>query len=431
MREIEFIDYVTPKMTGEPSKVSHSQILSTVNGHSFIPLATYAVNIPDMPSAKEFGFNLIQSYQFTGMSIKDQTAYLDAAKSNGLMVFVQLDGAKKLTPEKVDEIKSTVLRYKDHPAVYAWYLADEPSIATDEPANLNSLYKWIKNADPNHQVISSNWELWNFKYACDLDMPQLYNGIPSRLTPNLDNYIKGYAQHKKDWVAIINSYDSGWSDEPGRKSMNPTSAFEKLASDGFKDGDPEWETEKKYWQPLLDNLANPESVGFYPSKSFPNTPEAIRSSFYWAFVHGSNGVYYWLFTNPDYPLNLRWGWHTIFYQPRLANALKNTLGELKDLSKFLVNPSSESISFKDNKNPGMYVWSKIVDKIRAIIIINETGEEYNGEIDLSSLNIPTRTLKVYNEDEREIKLENGILKDYFSKEEVHVYFVLPTEYLDK
>lgn len=422
--EISFIDYVTPQFTGEASVVTYSQTKSDVNGRPFLPLGVYGVNPNDMPSACDFGFNLVQSYQFFDLSTEKQREFLDAAQQNRLMVFAGLNwaGNAKATEEYLTKLKTIVNTFKSHPALYAWYLADEPYIATSTPEKLKEVYDWIKQADPNHPVISSNWELGNFKDCCDADMRQLYQGVPYRLSPGLEPYLERENKDIKTWVAIINSYDSGWGDD-GKKSMNPTTAFDKLANAGFDKNSPEWKAEEEYWQPLLENLANPEAAGFYPSVTFPNTPEAVRSSFYWAFAHGSNGVYYWLYSNPEGGLNLRWGWYTIFFQPRLCDALRSTLSELKELSKFLVNPSEHSISFKDERYTGIYVWSKIIDRRRIVVIINETGSDFSGEIDLSDLYIPSRTLKVYKEDEREIKLDGNTLTESFKKDEVHVYFV--------
>lgn len=418
-------DYTAPVISDGPSVVVYSQTQSTVNGKPFIPLGIYGVNPPDMPCAAELGFNLVQSYQFFGMSGEEQNKYLDTAKENGLMVFASLNGTQKLTEEHIAKIKATVMAHKDHPALYAWYLADEPSVKHTDSTEFKAIYDWIKETDRNHPVINSNWELWNFKDACDADMRQLYDGVASKLTVDFENYMKNSNKGEKTWVAIINSYDSGWNG-PGVTvpTMNPTSAFRALADKGIKDGDPEWEEEEQRWQPLLDNLGNPEAAGMHTSVSFPDTPEKVRGAFYWAFAHGSNGVYYWLFSNPEGSLNLRWGWYTLFYQPQLCEAVKSTLAEIGELSEYLVNPHLDYTSFKDEANPGFFVWSKCVDSKRLVIVINETGKEYSGiSVDLSPLGLSAENLKVFKEDGRILTLENGMLEDSFKEDEAHVYFV--------
>lgn len=419
---VAFKDYVSPKMSTGPSVVTYSQTASTVNGRPFLPLGIYAVNAAEMPKVKELGFNLVQSYQFFDMAKAQKKEYLDTARKNGLMVFAGLNGTKQLTKKHIVEIKKTVNAFKNHPALYAWYLADEPEIKKTKPAELKAVYDWIKQMDPNHPVISSNWELGNFKDACDVDMRQLYQGVPCRLTFGLEGYLKN--KQDKAWVAILNSYDSGWGAEKGTKSINPTTAFSKLAENGFKDGDTEWEKEEACWLSLLKNPSAPGKAGFQTSVSFPNTPEEIRGAFYWALAHGSNGVYYWLFSDPNGTLNLRWGWYTIFFQPRLCAALQSTLGELKELSPYLINSSRDSTSFKDKANSGMFVWSKVAGKKRIVIVLNETGKDFKGNVDFGPLGLSSRKLRVYKEDERIISLENNKLKDSFKKDEAHVYFVM-------
>ena len=117
-------DYVTPVLTDTTSVVYYSQTNSIVNGQPFIPLGIYAVGVKDMPTVKDFGFNLVQSYQFFGMPDEEKKEYLDEAFRNGLMVFAGLNGAHKLA-ENTEKIKETVNTFKNHPALYAWYLADE------------------------------------------------------------------------------------------------------------------------------------------------------------------------------------------------------------------------------------------------------------------------------------------------------------------
>lgn len=420
-----FVDYTEPFLTDSLSVVSYSQLKSTVNGRPFIPLGIYGVNVPDMPRVKDFGFNLVQSYQFFSMSEEDKQEYLNVAWENGLMVFAGLDGARDLTEEKVAKIHATVEKFKTHPALYAWYLADEPSVKNVKVEDFQALYDWIKRVDPNHPVITSNWEIGNFKDACDADMRQLYNGVPYRLSPGLADYLYKENKGERTWVAILNSYDSGW-EGPGVtvKTLNPTTAFGELDKKGLKNGDVEWEKEEARWQPLLDNLDNPEAAGMHTTASFPSTPEEVRGAFYWAFAHGSNGVYYWLYSNPGGTLNLRWGWYTLFYQPRLCEAVKSTLAEIGELSAYLINPMKDYTSFRDEKNPGLFVWSKVVSGKRIIVLLNETGKPVQkGRVDLSVLGLSAETLGVFKEDGRKLSLSDGVLEDGFKKDEVHVYFV--------
>lgn len=420
----EALDYTKVELTDSVSVVCYSQMNSTVNGQPFIPLGIYGVSTDDMSMVKDLGFNLVQSYQFFKMSEEEQKDYMDTAYENGMMVFAGLDATSDLTEDYVTKMHKTVIRFKNHPALYAWYLADEPSIKKTQVEDFQALYDWIKAEDSNHPVINSNWELGNFKNACDADMRQLYNGVAHRLTSGLDNYLSKENNGVRTWVAILNAYDSGW-EGPGVTvpGINPTSSFKALTGRGLKDGDVEWEKEEERWKVLDEHKDNPTSVGFHTTPSFPDTPSKVRGAFYWAFAHGSNGVYYWLFSNPDKPLNLRWGWYTLFYQPALRRAVQSTLREVGELSSYLVNPLRDCTVYKDEKHPGMFVWSKCIDGVRLVIIINETASAADATIDLSPLGLTTENLEVFHEDGRVLSLVDGQLKDYFLEDEAHVYWV--------
>ena len=46
-----------------------------------------------------------------------------------------------------DGIRAVVSRWKDHPALFAWYLADEPQGCGDTPEVLETTYDAIKEID--------------------------------------------------------------------------------------------------------------------------------------------------------------------------------------------------------------------------------------------------------------------------------------------
>ena len=415
----EWPDYTKPEMSASgPSVVVYTQNKSTVNGKPFIPMAIYGVNQGDMADVAGYGFNLIQSYQVTPDDMDNIRNWLDEAQQHGLMGCVNLDGAE-LDAAKVEKIKEVVRTFKDHPALYAWYYADEPKMETTPQAEYIELYRWIKSEDGNHPVIASNWELNNFTDGCDVDMRQFYDGIPSNQTPKLESYLSGYGPSVKTWVAIINSYHSNWSGDGDQ--LNPTSLYS-----GLTEGTPEWTAAETQAQFIIDNMKDPEAAGLKFSSDFPKTPLLIRSSLYWAFVHGSNGLYYWLYSNKD-NLNKRWGWYTVFHYPAAEAAIAPVLDEFARLSKFLVNPGSSAVTFTAGES--VHVWSRIVDNRRVIIAVNESLQDYDEDIDLSELYIPGRTLEVYNnidssENGRETALDGNILSgETFEANEVKVYFV--------
>lgn len=410
-------DYTKAEMSASgPSVVVYSQNKSTVNGKPFLPLGIYGVNQADMAAIAEYGFNLIQSYQVVPTDLENTEDWLDAAQANGLMCFLNLDGAR-LDEAKIAQIQDVVKQFKNHPALYAWYLADEPKVAEVTPAELTSVYDWIKNEDRNHPVFTSNWELNNFADACDADMRQLYAGVPSCQTPDLTEYFNTYGSNIKTWVAIVNSHDINW--EQDGDELNPANMYTDSEGNTLVEGTPEWEAAEAQAQFVVDHKDDPEAAGLKFSSGFPKTPLLLRSSLYWPMAHGSNGFYYWLYQDPDV-LNIRWGWYTTFHKSDLNAAIPGILDEFAQLSKFLVNPGISSISISQES---LHIWSKVVDNRRIIIIINESASAFEDDIDLAELYIPDRTLEVYNDDREDILLTGNVLTDTFEPNEVRVYFV--------
>lgn len=415
------VDYTKPYLTSfSASSVEYSQGLSTVNGRPFIPLGIFGVRKEYISLVASYGFNLVQDYGFITWDAATQRAYLDEAKGNWVMVFATLSATTN-TPDQVNRIKQCVANFKNHPALYAWFLADEPDDSKISPADLKAIYDWIKQNDTKHPIISSNWRLQQYKDACDADMRQIYFGVASKCAPRLKEYVNGTASLNKDWVVILNSHDT--NAESDHEVVDPSRLFSELLKADKGEDSQEWKVLKERVLLLSKNLEHPEVAGFKTGPYFPTTLAAIKGSFYWALVHGSNGFYYWLFQHPQ-EMSWRYGHYTLFQQTPLRQYIIRSLEEIGQLSKFLLNPSVDTISFYDKGNIGMFVWSREVDGQRIIIVVNETGNEQKGvKIKLSGISPNIKSVQVFGEDERGITLENEELTDSFEKDGSHVYFV--------
>ena len=448
--ELDFsTDYITPELGNGPSEVVLSQTVSTVNGEPFIPLMLYSVEPAQMSFVKAMGFNVVHTYSTRGDNKEDYwKEYMTTAEKNGLMVLFNLAAVGPSTSDEA-RIRKMVEAVKDSPALYAWYLADEPFADTPEnreshkdniidPASLEALYNMVKSLDGGrHPVINSNWELDTFLNSCDLDARQFYDGVPFKLTPDLTGYLNGNEKYNKPWLSIVNAYDSCWGTSV-EKSVNPNDTFKPIA-DEFGKGSPEWAAERALWEPFIRDLDHPEkymsSIGFTLSAAYPKTLAELRGSLYWSLVHGSNGFLYWRYNDPDPELmlsRLEWDIYTVFHRESYRNEITRVFKEMSKISKYLVNPSDRSISFFDKTYPGVYVWSKQVDKRRIVIILNETGAAFNGTIDLSKLYITGNQLREYNYDgatdelvgnESAVMLDGDGFQDSFVKDEVKIYFV--------
>ena len=81
-------------------------------------------------------------------------AYLDAALASGVHVHFALNAYESLsnTAEVLSNLTAVVNRYKAHPAILAWYLADEPDGAKIDPSLLQPKYDLLKRLDPSRPV---------------------------------------------------------------------------------------------------------------------------------------------------------------------------------------------------------------------------------------------------------------------------------------
>jgi hypothetical protein len=117
------------------------------------------------------GMNVVLPYHTeTG----DEHAYLDAAHSAGLKVLLEIDRSL-VKAENSGDVRRYVSRYKEHPALYGWYLADEPSINEDlgpaSPEVAGELYRVIKDEDPKRPVavaFSKSEQAEDFRQAMDV-----------------------------------------------------------------------------------------------------------------------------------------------------------------------------------------------------------------------------------------------------------------------
>eukprot|EP00929_Paragymnodinium_shiwhaense_P072907 TRINITY_DN37007_c0_g1_i1.p1 TRINITY_DN37007_c0_g1~~TRINITY_DN37007_c0_g1_i1.p1 ORF type:complete len:580 (+),score=79.98 TRINITY_DN37007_c0_g1_i1:71-1810(+) len=84
----------------------------------------------------------------------DMDAFMDLALMAGFKVHFQLIKFQNLpnSPEVLANLTLQINRYKDHPALLAWYLADEPDGQHLDPEFLQKKYDLIKQLDKDHAV---------------------------------------------------------------------------------------------------------------------------------------------------------------------------------------------------------------------------------------------------------------------------------------
>jgi hypothetical protein len=128
------------------------------NGKSFLPIGTYGAPVDDYKILKEAGYNFVVAL----------AADLDSVHKAGLMAAVPVHGNK---PHWFSEVRETITKYKDHPAVLCWMLYDEPGYNRADLLDIYELYKVANEADPFHPsylVITMPAVYKTFGYCCDV-----------------------------------------------------------------------------------------------------------------------------------------------------------------------------------------------------------------------------------------------------------------------
>jgi hypothetical protein len=154
---------------GKPSVVTVKGRVASVNGKPFFPLGFYG----DDPSALAgTPFNFI-----TGGG--DPGAMLDQCQKLGIMTHVALEGlARAHVPESAPLVAR---RHKDHPALFGWYLCDEPDHSrwNVPPAEIRAIHKLLRREDPNHPtwIVVMPWadsNLYQYAGTCDILSSDVY-----------------------------------------------------------------------------------------------------------------------------------------------------------------------------------------------------------------------------------------------------------------
>ncbi|MDH7602307.1 MAG: hypothetical protein QHI38_09185 [Armatimonadota bacterium] len=131
------------------------------DGRPFLPFGFYTdPDIVDLPEVESLnGFTTIAPYWFgrqkrTPDDIAEMRRQLDrcAAVNMKLNYDIKLLATTLQTEEDEQALRAEVDAVKDHPALLAWYIADEPELNNVPPERLVRAYKIIKEVDPVHPV---------------------------------------------------------------------------------------------------------------------------------------------------------------------------------------------------------------------------------------------------------------------------------------
>ncbi len=208
-----------------------------VNKREFFPFGfyTYSPVYPTLPEEEVVkGFNVISPYQkILPETLPERKAYMDRCAQLGMKVHYNLlsvaggggvgskiEGLSE--EEKRERLISEIEIFRDHPALLAWYISDEPNGYKIPPETLEEIYHVVKANDPWHPVsiIFMAPFLSSKKYENALDIvmadPYPLPDLPPSMVGDVTGQLKREFIGKKPvWIAP-QAFGGGeiWSREP-------------------------------------------------------------------------------------------------------------------------------------------------------------------------------------------------------------------------
>lgn len=209
-----------------------------VDGREFLPFGFYCYS-PVQPTLAEEevvrGFNLMSPYQSNDpTTIDERRAWMDRAAALGMKVHYQLlqvagGGGVNMGNARLDTaatrrnawLRAEVEAFRDHPALLAWYISDEPTGHGATPEQLEAAASIVRELDPYHPVsivFVNPSAAAQFAGAMDLAMTDPYpipNGSPASVTGAVRTILDAVSPEIPLWL-VPQAFGGNefWSREP-------------------------------------------------------------------------------------------------------------------------------------------------------------------------------------------------------------------------
>ncbi len=182
-----------------------------VGGRRFFPLGIYEVAPKYMLEVRRAGYDVVHTYRWE--SSQDDAAcakYLDACwAAEGLRAFVGFDRSSLVNGE-YEHVASRVAAIGAHPAMFCWYLFDEPEIKNQfvSPDQLTAYADFIRKLDPYHAVVMSTWNrtMDEYRGSWDTHWTQAY-GDPAGVVRQLDEHRRFLKDCPSPITLLVNCND--------------------------------------------------------------------------------------------------------------------------------------------------------------------------------------------------------------------------------
>ena len=154
---IDALEVVCDKLPAAEREVKIDQFSQTllVDGTPFFPVGLYWLHADMLGQARRLRFNSGDYYY--KLRGEEVAVLMDAAAEEGMQILLELSEFARLKPEpNYQAIAAVVERYRQHPALLAWYLVDEPDETRMDPVAAETIYGLIRELDPYHPIYLVN-----------------------------------------------------------------------------------------------------------------------------------------------------------------------------------------------------------------------------------------------------------------------------------
>ena len=184
------------------------------------PIGLYSVGSEtNLAEIADVGFSLVAGPARRG--------FLDAAKANGIGVMAS-PGSSVGNHFDLAKVRSTVGRFDRHPALWSWYLIDEPDMQRVSPEKVEAAHRFVKRlgaTKPTSLVLyqgdSAKW----YGDIADITMVDRYP-VPWLPLANFSQHIhkaRLATNAERPLIAVIQSFD--WTTHksllPGEENLRP------------------------------------------------------------------------------------------------------------------------------------------------------------------------------------------------------------------
>jgi hypothetical protein len=173
------------------SKVNKSDNMPMVNG-----VRTFIIGSYHQPKTKD-PFKTLAQNGYNYIKVKADSMELDMAMKNNLKAWLYTTIFEKEDSIKAEEkLIDLINKFKEHPALLYWEIADEPAFtwnskeARVSPEQMRTVYNIIHKYDNKHEVITNHGPvnlistLKNYNNSTDLVAVDIYPVIPQGIKPS-------------------------------------------------------------------------------------------------------------------------------------------------------------------------------------------------------------------------------------------------------